>query len=217
MLRSSIIVATDHRAWRSRRRIAPGLLTLAIAASMAGVSYAQAEGSEQRFEEVVVLTAKVASPAEIAEGLFPEDRLSQADREMRERCMRIRLAGYTCAPPGPRYVRYLLPGVSFSVGSYALPDAMKLQLRGFADALRGRKSTAQAVRLDGHADVTGTAEFNRTLSLRRAEAAREFLVSLGVDPAMISVHGFGSDALRNQADPTAAENRRIEIARDLGR
>jgi outer membrane protein OmpA-like peptidoglycan-associated protein len=53
--------------------------------------------------------------------------------------------------------------------------------------------------------------------LRRAEAAKDFLVSLGVNPAMISVHGFGSDALRNNADPTAAENRRIEIARDLGR
>lgn len=73
------------------------------------------------------------------------------------------------------------------------------------------------VRLDGHADATGTAEGNRLLSPRRAEAVRDHLVSPRLKPGLLVVQGHGATDLHNARDPGAAENRRVEIRCDLDR
>ena len=43
----------------------------------------------------------------------------------------------------------------------------------------------------GHSDRTGSAEYNRRLSEKRAAAVRDYLVSKGVDPEKIEVFGYG--------------------------
>jgi outer membrane protein OmpA-like peptidoglycan-associated protein len=43
----------------------------------------------------------------------------------------------------------------------------------------------------GHSDRTGSTEYNRRLSEKRAEAVRDYLVSKGVDPEKIEVFGYG--------------------------
>ena len=65
----------------------------------------------------------------------------------------------------------------------------------------------------GHADKTGTAAYNQTLSLARARAVAAELVRLGVEKAAISITAFGDT---KPLVPTAAEvrepqNRRVEI------
>lgn len=166
-------------------------------------------------EDLADLSARVPAAGEIAKGLFPEEVESPEKRAERERCERILSAGYKCMPPARSYTRYSLPGVSFSVGSSVLPDAMKSQLGAFAEVLKGRQTKSPAVRIDGHADATGSADANLALSQRRAESVREYLVSLGVSPALLSAQGFGSRNLRNPQDPASGENRRVEIARNL--
>jgi len=69
------------------------------------------------------------------------------------------------------------------------------------------------VRVVGHADASGTPEANQQLSIKRAEAVKEYLVQKGADPSMLVVVGLGSKDLANPKDPTAAENRRVEIGR----
>jgi outer membrane protein OmpA-like peptidoglycan-associated protein len=54
---------------------------------------------------------------------------------------------------------------------------------------------------------------NLTLSQRRAEAVKEYLVELGAEAAMIAPVGVGSNAPKNTKDPFASENRRVEIGR----
>lgn len=77
------------------------------------------------------------------------------------------------------------------------------------------------VRIEGHADARGDTEFNQQLSERRANAVREGLIELGLDPASMLAEGFGATRLRN-ADYTEeahAQNRRVEfvvIARHAG-
>jgi OOP family OmpA-OmpF porin len=59
------------------------------------------------------------------------------------------------------------------------------------------------VDLRGYTDGVGDAAYNKGLSLRRAEAARSFLVAAGAPPAGLSAAGFGEELAtsseRNQA------------------
>ncbi len=48
--------------------------------------------------------------------------------------------------------------------------------------------------IEGHADERGTREYNIALGEKRATAARNFLVSLGVDPGRISVVSYGKES-----------------------
>jgi outer membrane protein OmpA-like peptidoglycan-associated protein len=69
------------------------------------------------------------------------------------------------------------------------------------------------VRIEGHADQRGDAKFNQDLSERRATAAREALVALGVPSELIVAEGYGASKLLSQ-DPTGegfALNRRVEF------
>jgi len=69
------------------------------------------------------------------------------------------------------------------------------------------------VTIDGHTDNVGTAEFNNSLSVKRAEATKKYLVSKGVAANRLVTAGFGFT--QPIADNKTAEgrkmNRRIEI------
>ena len=47
--------------------------------------------------------------------------------------------------------------------------------------------------IEGHADERGTREYNIALGEKRATAAKNFLVSLGVDPGRIAVVSYGKE------------------------
>jgi outer membrane protein OmpA-like peptidoglycan-associated protein len=66
--------------------------------------------------------------------------------------------------------------------------------------------------LGGHTDAKGSDEYNQTLSERRAETVKRFLMEKYHLPAANLVSaGYGKKGLKNAADPYAAENRRVEI------
>lgn len=64
--------------------------------------------------------------------------------------------------------------------------------------------------IEGHADERGTREYNLALGERRANAAKNYLVSLGVDPGRISVVSYGKERPVALASDEAAwaQNRR---------
>jgi peptidoglycan-associated lipoprotein len=67
--------------------------------------------------------------------------------------------------------------------------------------------------IEGHCDERGTAEYNRALGERRALAARDALVKLGVDASRMSTISYGKDRPVDPGhDETAwAKNRRCEF------
>jgi outer membrane protein OmpA-like peptidoglycan-associated protein len=69
--------------------------------------------------------------------------------------------------------------------------------------------------IEGHTDSTGTPEYNQTLSERRAEAVRDWLVVvMKIAPERIQTRGFGSSRLIVPGDRSIDEqapNRRVEI------
>jgi outer membrane protein OmpA-like peptidoglycan-associated protein len=78
------------------------------------------------------------------------------------------------------------------------------------------KMTANAalnVELGGACDHTGDEAFNQALSLKRAEAARDYLVSKGIDAGRITVQSYSFDWARVEAEKGKSEgkNRRVQV------
>ncbi len=69
------------------------------------------------------------------------------------------------------------------------------------------------VQIVGYTDDVGSAQYNLALSLRRAEAVRDFVISRGIDAARLSVAGRGeTQPLVSNATPEGrAVNRRVEF------
>ncbi|MFY9512979.1 MAG: OmpA family protein [Rubrivivax sp.] len=162
---------------------------------------ALATGAAQAQSDAIDMGQTVPDAKSVAEGLFPEDA-----------CEQLKAAGFKCMGFKPA-VRYSLPATAFKLGSAELPDSLKKQLEVFAEVLKGKKGSGKTVRIEGHADASGAAAANQTLSQKRAEAVKEYLVELGADSTMLTPVGVGANALKNSKDPFAAENRRVEIGR----
>lgn len=66
------------------------------------------------------------------------------------------------------------------------------------------------ITIEGHADERGTREYNIALGERRANAARNFLASLGINPARIGVISYGKDrpVALGSDEASWAQNRR---------
>ncbi|UIP06349.1 peptidoglycan-associated lipoprotein Pal [Erythrobacter sp. SDW2] len=64
--------------------------------------------------------------------------------------------------------------------------------------------------IEGHCDERGTREYNLALGERRANAAKNYLVSLGVDPSRLSVVSYGKErpVALGSTESAWAQNRR---------
>jgi peptidoglycan-associated lipoprotein len=64
--------------------------------------------------------------------------------------------------------------------------------------------------VEGHADERGTREYNLALGERRANAIKNFMVAMGVDPSRIATISFGKErpAVEGHTEAAWAQNRR---------
>lgn len=53
------------------------------------------------------------------------------------------------------------------------------------------------IRIEGNCDERGTVEYNLALGERRARAAMEYLVNLGIDPGRISIISYGKERCKH--------------------
>jgi peptidoglycan-associated lipoprotein len=99
--------------------------------------------------------------------------------------------------------------VYFAFDSFEIQPSEAGKLRQIADFMKGASNN---VILAGFTDERGTEEYNRGLGERRAQAARDYLISLGIPGGRIQTVSFG---LEMPADPghneaAWAKNRRVE-------
>jgi peptidoglycan-associated lipoprotein len=79
----------------------------------------------------------------------------------------------------------------FDFDSYALRDDARGVLDRDARMLRDNMGTS--VTIEGHCDERGTVEYNQALGERRAQAARDYLVSAGIDASRIQIISYGKE------------------------
>jgi len=84
-----------------------------------------------------------------------------------------------------------LKDVMFDFDRYDLSTDARATLRANADWLRSNPSAR--VEIEGHCDERGTNEYNLALGAKRAQAAREFLSSLGISPDRLSTISYGEE------------------------
>ena len=103
-------------------------------------------------------------------------------------------------------------GILFDFDSAELRPAAKENLRNLAESLKKYPNTN--VLLVGHTDAIGSDEYNYNLSTRRANAAANYLVSLGVDRKRIQAVGRGETEpiADNDTEAGRQQNRRVEVA-----
>tara|TARA_Y100000741_G_scaffold351682_1_gene323019 strand:+ start:434 stop:940 length:507 start_codon:yes stop_codon:yes gene_type:complete len=113
---------------------------------------------------------------------------------------------------GTDTVEYLAEGVPdrvfFATNESILTTASRETLRAQAAWLR--KNSGINVVLEGHADERGTREYNLALGERRANSAKDYLMTYGVSSDRISVLSYGKERpVDSGSNPLAwSKNRR---------
>ena len=113
---------------------------------------------------------------------------------------------------GTDTVEYLASGVPdrvfFATNESVLTTASRETLRKQATWLR--KNSDVTIVLEGHADERGTREYNLALGERRANAAKDYLMTYGISSDRISVLSYGKERpVDSGSNPLAwSKNRR---------
>ena len=92
-----------------------------------------------------------------------------------------------------------------------LREDARQTLQAKAEALRQFPDIR--VRIEGHADERGTVEYNLALGERRADAARVYLIDLGIDSDRMTTISYGEErpAVDGQNEAAWSQNRRDEF------
>lgn len=98
--------------------------------------------------------------------------------------------------------------VYFGTDEYSLDEGSRATLAAQAQWLIANPNVRASI--EGHADERGTREYNQALGERRANAARDFLVSQGVPTSRLVVTSWGKErpVAQGSNEEAWAQNRR---------
>lgn len=118
-------------------------------------------------------------------------------------------------PGGPvtAYRKFRLPDNLFEFDNAEMTPEVRKSISELAEFIRS-DSKWVFLRIDGHTDGVGSVKYNLDLSLKRAVAVANNLITReGIDPARIFVRGMGKSApiADNSTDEGRQLNRRFEI------
>jgi len=104
-----------------------------------------------------------------------------------------------------------LDQIYFAFDSNALSDEARATLAKNAAFLKQNK--AATVRIEGNCDERGSDEYNLALGEKRAQAARQYLITLGTAANRLSVISYGKEkpAAQGHSEEAWAKNRRDEF------
>ena len=120
--------------------------------------------------------------------------------------------GVQVARTADNRLQIVVPGdIAFDSGQAVIRPNFRTALDNFAQSLQQNPSST--VTIIGHTDSTGSAAVNEPLSLQRADATRDYLVTRGVAPSRFQIDGRGSrePVASNDTEAGRARNRRVEI------
>jgi peptidoglycan-associated lipoprotein len=110
-----------------------------------------------------------------------------------------------------------LKDVFFDFDRYDLRADARDTLKSSANWLKG--NGAARVEIEGHCDDRGTNEYNLALGAKRAQAAKDYLVTLGVSAERLSTISYGEEipVCKEQSESCWGQNRRARFVIVPGR
>ena len=101
--------------------------------------------------------------------------------------------------------------LAFQINSAAISDNYKKDLNAAASVFKNYEDTH--ILIEGHTDDTGSAEYNMSLSEKRAKAVQDYLISQGVAAERLTAKWYGETQPKYPNDEAnRAKNRRVELA-----
>lgn len=110
-----------------------------------------------------------------------------------------------------------LKEIYFDFDSYDLTSPARSTLQANAAWLKANPGTT--IEIEGHCDERGTTEYNLALGAKRARAAMDYLISLGIAPARIRVTSYGEElpSCKDASESCYEKNRRDRFVEARGR
>jgi outer membrane protein OmpA-like peptidoglycan-associated protein len=174
--------------------------------SPAGTSYYTDETDAEGYGEVLV---PVGQKYEITYLSLGRKDIAASVTVSSEPAQNIKLTlRFKRLPPPPPFV---LTGITFDTGKAVIRSESQPRLDVVYEFLAHKKSAK--VEISGHTDNVGNRKANKTLSARRAQACRGYLVSRGIDGTRITAVGHGDErpVAPNDTEENRQKNRRIEV------
>jgi outer membrane protein OmpA-like peptidoglycan-associated protein len=102
--------------------------------------------------------------------------------------------------------------VNFAFDSAELTADARKELDEVAKCLTDPSTINLDIIINGHTDAVGSVEYNQGLSERRAEVARQYLITQHrIAPNRLTAKGYGKSQLLLPSDPTNGVNRRVSF------
>ena len=104
-----------------------------------------------------------------------------------------------------------LKDIYFGFDRYDLEGEARETLKANADWLK--RNPAARVEIEGHCDERGTNEYNLALGAKRAQAAKDYLITLGVVTERLSTISYGEEipVCKEQNENCWRQNRRARF------
>lgn len=101
----------------------------------------------------------------------------------------------------------------FNYDEATLDEAAQANLTASASWLKSAEGASYRLLVEGHCDERGTEQYNLALGDRRANAAKDYLVTLGVDASRIRTVSYGEERPFEEGhdDPSWSQNRRAHL------
>ena len=107
--------------------------------------------------------------------------------------------------------------IYFDFNSAEINASALTTLRALGQALKNAELNETTLLVAGHTDAKGSADYNQSLSERRAQAVKLFLFQkFGIPETQVLAVGYGKEQPKNPASPEADENRRVQVV-NLGK
>jgi peptidoglycan-associated lipoprotein len=183
-------------------------LAMLLASGCAKKSIKQ-DPSVKSAEEMAAEKARLE--AEQREQELARLREEEAKRREREEFEKSLAAKRTPGIEGDVYESKLLKRIHFDFDRYEIRGSDTEILKENAAVLE--KFPAVKIQIEGHCDMRGTDEYNLALGERRANSARQYLLSLGIPAERITIISYGEERpLENgRSEEAWAKNRRADF------
>jgi peptidoglycan-associated lipoprotein len=201
-----------------RKRIFGYIVVLCIATVVSGgcakKDMVKTEGqtpSTQAVPPAAVEPESARTPAKDLTGRETGGKEPLVETPTREAAIKPEASRETSTGQTPGALEQELQKIYFNFDSATLSDDARANLSKNAALLA--KQPSVKLQIEGNCDERGSDEYNLALGERRAKAARDYLVNLGVAPERLSVISYGEEKPVDQGHDEAAwaKNRRDEF------
>jgi len=180
------------------------------------IKLAIGDGSDGLFDSAIFLEEGSFTSVEDADGIYYDSvkvnntRILNTDSILGLKEFKSKKPVVKKLPPIPEVFQF--SNVYFSQNSHIIEDSFTSLLDSVANYLT-TSSDSLLCTIVGHTDQQGSVEYNQVLSLRRATAVSDYLVSKGVVRKTIQILGshFSSPVSTNSKQQEQSKNRRVEL------